>query len=100
MAPIQHLTLDPSHPLPPTRTQPETAISTSLPDAKETKIHPTISGAENASLGFVGTATTMLSWAGIRLRTDPNFLYEKSFNHTTNVVNFFLLILNANLHFV
>lgn len=83
MAPTQHLTLDPSHPLPPTRNHPESAISTSMPDAKETKVHPTISGAENASLYFVGTATTILSWAGVRLMTDPNFLYETPFSQNT-----------------
>jgi hypothetical protein len=96
MAPTQHLTLDPSHHLPPTRNHPETAISTSMPDAKETKVHPTISGAENASLYFVGTATTILSWAGIRLMTDPNFLYKKPLSNTANVVKFFLLNSDAN----
>ena len=97
MSPTQHLTLDPSHPLRPTRDHSDTAISTSMPDAKETKVHPTISGAENGSLYFVGTATTILSWAGVRLMTDPNFLYEMTFFRTANVVNFFLSNLNANL---
>jgi hypothetical protein len=100
MSPARHLTLDPSHPLPPTRDHSDTGISTYMPDAKETKVHPTISGAENASLYFVGTATIILCWAGVRLMTDPNFLYKKLFSHTANVVNFFLSNVNANLHFV
>ena len=32
----------------------------SLPDAKEVKVHPTNSGGENASIYFVGTATTIM----------------------------------------
>ena len=30
----------------------------------------------NASLLFIGTATTILEWEGIRLMTDPNFLHK------------------------
>lgn len=78
MAPTQRLTLDPSNHLHPTRDHTEAIVPSSLPDAKEIKVHPTVPGSENASLYFVGTATTILEWAGVRLMTDPNFLYEMS----------------------
>lgn len=77
MAPNPHLILDPSNPLAPTRDRFETAIPHSVLDEKEVKVHPTNPGSENASLYFVGTATTILDWGGIRLMTDPNFLYEE-----------------------
>ncbi|KAK5132542.1 hypothetical protein LTR08_008859 [Meristemomyces frigidus] len=78
---IKHtLTLDPSTPKPPTRdhaSHPE-----SLPEAKKTNVHPKgSSGNENASLFFVGTATTILEWEGIRLMTDPNFLHAGDHVH-------------------
>jgi len=75
MAPLQHLVLDPNvnEVLPPTRNREHQA--TSLPTPKQTQTHPTKSGSENASLFFVGTATTILEWEGIRLLTDPNFLH-------------------------
>ncbi|KAI6778532.1 uncharacterized protein J7T54_005056 [Emericellopsis cladophorae] len=47
-------------------------------EASTTKSHPrddALKGTENASLYFVGTATTILEWEGIRLMTDPNFLH-------------------------
>ncbi|TVY46855.1 UPF0173 metal-dependent hydrolase [Lachnellula occidentalis] len=81
MSPTQHLVLDPSTSLPPTRDHSDAAIPPSLPDAKEVKVHPTISGSENASLYFVGTATTILEWAGVRLMTDPNFLHAGDHVH-------------------
>jgi hypothetical protein len=31
-------------------------------------------GLENASLFFVGTATTILEWNGIRIMTDPKYV--------------------------
>jgi L-ascorbate metabolism protein UlaG (beta-lactamase superfamily) len=72
--PIRDSTADPSHPK-------------TLPPAKETKLKPT--GADNgenaslwnASLFFVGTATTILSWEGIRIMTDPNFLHAGDHVH-------------------
>lgn len=59
----QRLTLDPKHVQPPTRDLPSgRPLPDSLPDAKEVKVHPRGSdGTENASLYFVGTATTILS---------------------------------------
>jgi glyoxylase-like metal-dependent hydrolase (beta-lactamase superfamily II) len=49
-------------------------VANSLPAAKGTKAHPTgLESKPNASIFFVGTATTILEWEGIRLMTDPNF---------------------------
>jgi hypothetical protein len=76
---MQHLTIDPTEKQPPTRdhaNHPET-----IPPAKETKLHPETAGAENASIYFVGTATTILEWEGIRLMTDPNFLHAGDHVH-------------------
>ena len=77
---MQHLVLNPSKTLPPTRnsdTKANAPVPNALPNAKEVKVHPrgTGVGSENASLYFVGTATTILEWEGVRLMTDPNFLY-------------------------
>ena len=52
-------------------------IRDSLP-VKQTHHHPTHEGAtegENASIYFIGTATTVLEWEGVRILTDPNFLH-------------------------
>lgn len=54
----KNLILDPSHAEAPTRDN--QSFPSNLPDAKETKVHPTNAGGENASLFFVGTATTIL----------------------------------------
>lgn len=50
----------------------------------QTKLHPrdkNAKGDENASLYFIGTATTILEWEGIRLMTDPNFLHAGDHVH-------------------
>lgn len=58
---MKHLTLDPDHTLPATRDFPTAAtVPDALPDARETKVHPSDAGGENARLLFVGTATTIL----------------------------------------
>lgn len=82
------LTLSPSSSasasLPPTRDFPAGAhVPDSLPEAKETRFHPANreDGAENARLLFVGTATTVLEWEGVRLMTDPNFLHAGDHVH-------------------
>lgn len=78
-----HLALHPGDNKQPTR---EGAIDhshpESLPLAKETKVKPTgAANGENASLYFVGTATTILEWEGIRIMTDPNFLHAGDHVH-------------------
>jgi L-ascorbate metabolism protein UlaG (beta-lactamase superfamily) len=78
--PIPHLTLDPTVHLPPTRGD-STAHPSELKPAVATHQHPRNPGNENASLMFVGTATTILQWEGIRLMTDPNFLHAGDHVH-------------------
>ncbi|KAK3171230.1 hypothetical protein OEA41_003314 [Lepraria neglecta] len=81
---MKHLTIDPSASIAPTRDLPSgKKLPESLPEAKETKLHPSNAGGENASLLFVGTATTILEWEGIRLMTDPN-MKTKSFRSTNS----------------
>ncbi|KAI4255114.1 MAG: hypothetical protein L6R42_006908, partial [Xanthoria sp. 1 TBL-2021] len=80
---MKHLSLNPAHSLPPTRTHPQDqALATELPHAKEVKVQPG-SGAEggeaeggekNAGLMFVGTATVILEWEG-------NFLHAGDHVH-------------------
>ncbi|KAF2810395.1 Metallo-hydrolase/oxidoreductase [Mytilinidion resinicola] len=70
---MKHLYVDPRKEEAPTRER--KAHLTCLPKAKETKLHPTRPGGETASLFFVGTATTILEWEGMRVMTDPNFLH-------------------------
>ena len=65
MAEVKHLKLsEPKSPL-----RPEVAHThghthehppESLPEPKEVKVHPTGSGSENATIYFVGTATTIM----------------------------------------
>jgi hypothetical protein len=59
---IQHVSIDPKKVQAPTRDRPgpETSVPDALPDAKAIKVHPSQAGAENASIYFVGTATTIL----------------------------------------
>lgn len=76
---MQHLTLDPDLNAPPTRDH--HSHPASLPSAKETHLHPNTPGDENASIYFIGTATTILEYAGIRLMTDPNFLHAGDHVH-------------------
>lgn len=58
---MQRLILDPRKTEAPTRDHPHGHLHPeSLPQAKETKVHPAGAGGENASLFFVGTATTIL----------------------------------------
>jgi hypothetical protein len=87
MAPLPHLVLDPSKSLSPIRSLPSShrhshEPAPSLPPAKATKQHHTApSGTANASIFFVGTATTILEWEGVRLMTDPNFLHAGDHVH-------------------
>ncbi|KAF2178592.1 Metallo-hydrolase/oxidoreductase [Zopfia rhizophila CBS 207.26] len=81
MSAIKHISIDPQKSRSPTRDDVE--LPTALPKAKETKVHPsnTGSGGENASLFFVGTATTILEWESLRILTDPNFLHAGDHVH-------------------
>ncbi|KAL7661430.1 hypothetical protein ACMYSQ_000836 [Aspergillus niger] len=57
----QSITIDPSNLQPPTR-HPTSSIdpASELPPAKESRVHPSKPGEENASIYFVGTATTIM----------------------------------------
>ncbi|KAF2015698.1 hypothetical protein BU24DRAFT_422007 [Aaosphaeria arxii CBS 175.79] len=77
---MKRITIDPSQSGPPTKEI--TYVPLERAEAKETKLHPrNAEGGENASLFFVGTATTILEWEGIRILTDPNFLHKGDHVH-------------------
>ena len=71
----ERLFLDPTTAESPTR-KTYLPIFRRLPKAAATKSHPSNVLGANASLMFIGTATTILEWEGIRLTTDPNFLHK------------------------
>ena len=71
----ERLILDPTTAEGPTR-ETYLPIVRHLPKATATKSHPSNALGSNASLMFIGTATTILEWEGIRLMTDPNFLHK------------------------
>lgn len=79
MAAKYTLQLDSSKPLAPTRDNAD--FPASIPQAKATQTHPSKAGDENASIYFIGTATTVLEWEGIRILTDPNFLHAGDHVH-------------------
>jgi hypothetical protein len=76
---MKTLTLDPKNVEPPTRDNKQPPEN--LPAATSIKTHPKGAGNENASIFFVGNATTILEWAGIRIMTDPNFLHAGDHVH-------------------
>jgi L-ascorbate metabolism protein UlaG (beta-lactamase superfamily) len=78
---MKRLSIKPSESGPPVKDQ--ASVPDSLPDAKETKVHPANApdDSTNASLFFVGTATTIIEWAGLRILTDPNFLHAGDHVH-------------------
>ncbi len=74
MANMKHLQLDPQAKKAPTRDHPSgKQLSEALPEATSIQVHPTKSGNENASIFFVGTATTILQ-APIAFRSRPTML--------------------------
>jgi L-ascorbate metabolism protein UlaG (beta-lactamase superfamily) len=81
------ISIDTSNKQPPTRDYPTSkAIKERLPKPKASKTHANNQSPEdkennNASLFFVGTATTILEWEGLRLMTDPNFLHAGDHVH-------------------
>ncbi|KAI0638934.1 Metallo-hydrolase/oxidoreductase [Trametes polyzona] len=75
---IANLTVDTNDSRAPTK---DTQAPGPLPQPHVVKIHPTNPGGENATLTFVGTATTLLEWRGLRIMTDPNFLHAGDHVH-------------------
>lgn len=81
---MKHIAIDPRRELAPTRDA-HVDPPLSLPPAKQTKDAPLgVAGAEgtkDASLYFIGTATVLLEWRGVRILTDPNFLHAGDHVH-------------------
>ena len=81
---VGHLTLSPAQRKPLLKSQ-ATASSapSSIRDLGHQHTHPsgTAPGDEDASITFIGNATTLLEWKGIRLLTDPNFLHAGDHVH-------------------
>lgn len=76
------IVLDSTHTQAPTRDGPSgSQLPDKLPSPKEAKVAPTGAGGENASIFFIGTATTVVEWEGIRILTDPNFLHAGDHVH-------------------
>lgn len=77
---MKRLTIDPSTSGLPTKDHVGTKP---FPEAKTTRVHPSNAKEEdtNATLYFIGTATTLLEWEGIRILTDPNFLHAGDHVH-------------------
>ncbi|OOF97590.1 hypothetical protein ASPCADRAFT_44917 [Aspergillus carbonarius ITEM 5010] len=81
-SPCDILTIDPTQSQPPTRNHHHpSSIPTHLPQAKATKTHTSTLAEENASVYFIGNATTIIQWHGIRIMTDPNFLHAGDHVH-------------------
>ena len=58
---MRHIAINTSSTRSPLRDHPhDHALPEGLPKPKEVKVHPTNSGGEDASIYFVGTATTIL----------------------------------------
>ncbi|KAB5527982.1 beta-lactamase superfamily domain-containing protein [Coniochaeta sp. 2T2.1] len=79
---ISHLTLNPSQRKPLLKSQPTASSApSSLPLGKK-HTHPSGTASPgDASLTFIGNATTLLEWRGVRLLTDPNFLHAGDHVH-------------------
>lgn len=88
---MKHVQITPSSSGPPLKAQHSISdsVPASIPEAKETKLHPANApnDSTNASLFFVGTATTILEWEGLRILTDPNFLHAGDHVHLGPGVN-------------
>ncbi|OIW25665.1 Metallo-hydrolase/oxidoreductase [Coniochaeta ligniaria NRRL 30616] len=88
---IGHLHLSPSNRKPLLKSQPSASSQpSSIPTGKK-HVHPSTpsipsapasaSSDLDASITFIGNATTLLEWNGIRLLTDPNFLHAGDHVH-------------------
>ncbi|KAI1755826.1 Metallo-hydrolase/oxidoreductase [Xylaria castorea] len=91
MRPIRHLHLDPSKRIPLLRDQncPEDApeglrvskTHTAPSSALQSSSHSASTKPEDASVYFIGNATTIIEWQGLRILTDPNFLHAGDHVH-------------------
>ncbi|KAL4757100.1 MBL fold metallo-hydrolase [Aspergillus foveolatus] len=78
---MQHIVIEPNHLQPPTRDTDTGRVPQTLPPVKNSMVHPSKPGSENASIYFNGNATTILEWQGVRILTDPNFLHAGDHLH-------------------
>ncbi|KAL6874707.1 Metallo-hydrolase/oxidoreductase [Trichoderma novae-zelandiae] len=78
-----HLTLNPSSRVALLRPQAQAGINPASLPIKNVRTHPRASsvGKEDASVFFIGTATTVLEWGDFRILTDPNFLHAGDHVH-------------------
>ncbi|KAI0395182.1 Metallo-hydrolase/oxidoreductase [Xylariaceae sp. FL0594] len=90
MRPTRHLHIDPSQRRPLLRDQKSASDAPSSLHVTRTHIHPShpdygpglsSERAEDASVSFIGTATAVIEWQGLRILTDPNFLHEGDHVH-------------------
>ncbi|KAI2614454.1 Metallo-hydrolase/oxidoreductase [Hypoxylon fragiforme] len=82
MIPTRHLHLDPLKRQPLLKDQAVPNEDTTALPTKKVHFHPGGSGKdEDASVYFIGTATMMIEWQGIRILTDPNFLHAGDHVH-------------------
>jgi len=83
---IGHLHLAPTNRKPLLKSQPTASSApSSIPHGK-IHVHPSLPSPPtqdslDASITFIGNATTLLEWNGIRLLTDPNFLHAGDHVH-------------------
>ncbi|KAI1382290.1 Metallo-hydrolase/oxidoreductase [Hypoxylon crocopeplum] len=82
MTPTRHLHLDPSKRLPLLKDQAAPNEDPSALPVRKVLTNPHGSkNNEDASIYFIGTATTVIEWQGIRILTDPNFLHAGDHVH-------------------
>ncbi|KAI0483101.1 Metallo-hydrolase/oxidoreductase [Xylariaceae sp. FL0804] len=79
---MQHLHLDPAKRQPLLKDQRDASEAPKEVPVGKVLTHPRHSGNdEDASIYFVGNATTIIEWQGIRILTDPNFLHAGDHVH-------------------
>ncbi|EAU80968.1 hypothetical protein CC1G_03144 [Coprinopsis cinerea okayama7 len=76
---MKRLSLDPTQERPATRDDSSNQPTTSLPPPKATKV--STGEKTDGSIYFIGNATVLLEWQGIRIMTDPNFLHAGDHVH-------------------
>ncbi|KAK7970765.1 beta-lactamase-like protein [Apiospora saccharicola] len=82
MSSLRHLHLDSSKRQPLLKDHTHVGGEPQSPPIKQVHTHPRESdGEENASVYFIGTATTIIEWQGTRILTDPNFLHAGDHVH-------------------
>ncbi|KAI2629636.1 Metallo-hydrolase/oxidoreductase [Hypoxylon sp. NC1633] len=82
MSPTRHLHLDASKRQPLLKDQATPTEDTTALPVKKVHTNPRGSANdEDASIYFVGTATTVIEWQDIRILTDPNFLHAGDHVH-------------------